>query len=155
MLTPCNNNFSFFSATGLILKYVNKGFSEIQAAYADDGLPSDQKALYTYLEAVHAVKQGKDEQAVARLVEQHQLSKEHVPTVLINSKEVRVFSPFVEFPFYVLTYFGLEPGLPRQIFVWFHNSWQVFSNMASDWPTGFLPANPLPCSKILFNWHEF
>ena len=45
-----------------------------------------------YLEAVETLKQTRDEQQAARLIELHKFAWEHVPTWLLNSKEVREHS---------------------------------------------------------------
>ena len=37
----------------------------------------------------------------------------------------------------------------------FHVSWQVLSNMASNWLVPQLPANQQPCKKILVNWNGY
>ena len=53
--------------------------------YKDQGGTAE---ILGYLEAVEMLKQTRDEQQAARLIEQHKFVWEHVPTWLLNSKEV-------------------------------------------------------------------
>ena len=83
-----------------MLKYIVKGLSAAQEKHAasgagdggsGEGPTEDLPALLKYLEAVHTVKHSQDDQQVARLIEQFSLVREHVPTGLHNSAEVRTF----------------------------------------------------------------
>ncbi len=77
-----------FAGTAFILKYVIKGLAEAKKEFGDNNPPEEMGALLHYLEAVDTVKHSKDEHQVARLIEEYQLCKEHLPTGLLNSKEV-------------------------------------------------------------------
>lgn len=44
--------------------------------------------IMKYLDAVNEVKHTQDEQVAARLIEEHHLTQEQVPTILYMSKEV-------------------------------------------------------------------
>ncbi|XP_014791184.1 RNA-binding protein RO60 [Octopus bimaculoides] len=73
----------------LVLKYVIKGLKVAKAEFDSDGNATGQlRELLDYLEAVDTLKHSTDDQQVARLVEQHQLSYEHIPSVHLNSSEV-------------------------------------------------------------------
>lgn len=73
----------------LVLKYVIKGLKVAKSEFDNDGSASgEQRELIDYLEAVDTLKHSTDEQQVARLIEQHQLSYEHVPSIHLNSFEV-------------------------------------------------------------------
>ena len=65
---------------------VTKGFEK---AKKDIETPSPEvKLLIGYFMAVELVKHTDDGVTAARLIEQHNLKMEHVPTTLLNSKEV-------------------------------------------------------------------
>lgn len=73
-----------------MLKYVVKGISAAKDKFPEDGPGAEHSELLKYLEAVHTVKHSQDEQQVARLVEQYDLVREHIPTGLHNSTEVSI-----------------------------------------------------------------
>jgi hypothetical protein len=52
--------------------------------------PEELRQVYEYLRAVEMVRSSRDEHQVARLVEEHRLLREHVPTWMMRSKEVRL-----------------------------------------------------------------
>lgn len=66
-----------------------KGLKVAKSEFDSDGSAIGQlRELIDYLEAVDTLKHSTDEQQVARLIEQHQLSYEHVPSIHLNSFEV-------------------------------------------------------------------
>lgn len=69
-----------------MLRYTVHGLTKAKEMYKDE---EDLQEILKYLEAVETLKQMKDEQQAARLIEQHKFVWEHVPTWLLNSKEVR------------------------------------------------------------------
>ena len=76
----------FISAHRLVLKYVING---IKASCHEQRQDDETLApLIAYLEAVETVKHASDSQLVARLVKQHKLFPQHIPTWMNNSKEV-------------------------------------------------------------------
>lgn len=74
----------------LVLRYVTKGMDGVKAKMEDDKLSfsDDAKSVYEFLKVIEQVKSCHDEHTVARLVEEHKLMHEHVPTWLMKSKEV-------------------------------------------------------------------
>lgn len=78
-----------FAGTAVVLKYLVKGLAEVKKLYPMDGASGGVKEVLSYLEVVDTVKHSTDEHQVARLVEQHRLQKEHLPTSMAKSKEVR------------------------------------------------------------------
>jgi 60 kDa SS-A/Ro ribonucleoprotein len=74
----------------LVLKYVTKGMEAVTKYMeeGDDKKPEELTQVYEYLKAVETVKKSHDEHVVARLVEEHRLMREHVPTWMMKSKEV-------------------------------------------------------------------
>jgi len=74
------------------LKYVTKGLTAAKQHLESEPakeVPENLTDVVKYLEAIEKVRHSHDEQEVARLVEEHKLMREHVPTWLIkNSKEV-------------------------------------------------------------------
>lgn len=92
--------FCLFQGVALVLKYVIKGLKVTKAEFDSDGNATGQlRELLDYLEAVDTLKHSTDDQQVARLVEQHQLSYEHIPSIHLNSSEVRTATIF----FYVIS----------------------------------------------------
>ena len=74
------------SALNFIVKVMTKGFEK---AKKETESPSQElKPLIGYCMAVQLVKHTDDGVTAARLIEQHNLKIEHVPTVLLNSLEV-------------------------------------------------------------------
>ena len=79
----------YIVATSLVLRYTIHGLDKAKAMYKDK---EGTEEILGYLEAVETLKQTRDEQQAARLIEQHKFVWEHVPTWLLNSKEVRTFN---------------------------------------------------------------
>lgn len=75
------------NATSVVLRYTVHGLTKAKEMYKDKEEAGLQELL-EYFEAVETLKQTKDEQLAARLIEQHKFVWEHVPTWLLNSKEV-------------------------------------------------------------------
>jgi len=73
----------------VVLRYTVHGLSKAKEMYKDDKEAGLQELL-AYFDAVETLKQTKDEQVAARYIEQHKFVWEHVPTWLLNSKEVRL-----------------------------------------------------------------
>jgi hypothetical protein len=83
--------YNVLTGVAAVLKYVTKGLQAAKTYVEEDGATHTEEArnVIKYLEAVEEVKSSHDEQLVARLVEEHQLVHEHVPTWLMKSKEAR------------------------------------------------------------------
>jgi len=73
-----------------VLKYATNGMASVDKFMEELGDKADDcvKEVFEYLQAVETVKKSKDEHEVARLVEKYRLMREHVPTWMMNSKEV-------------------------------------------------------------------
>ena len=71
-----------------MLKYLVQGWEETKKAYDKPAASEEILALLRIMEDIHTVKHSKDEHQTARLVEQHSLNIEHVPTNFHKSKEV-------------------------------------------------------------------
>lgn len=73
-----------------MLKYATNGMASVDKFMEELGDKADDcvKEVFEYLQAVETVKKSKDEHEVARLVEKYRLMREHVPTWMMNSKEV-------------------------------------------------------------------
>ena len=77
-----------FSLSGVnfIIKVMTKGFEEAKKSNVN---PSPElKPLIGYFMAVQLVKHTNDGVTAARLIEQHSLKMEHIPSSLLSSKEV-------------------------------------------------------------------
>ncbi|KAI8518517.1 60 kDa SS-A/Ro ribonucleoprotein [Branchiostoma belcheri] len=72
----------------VVIRYIVKGFESAEKEFDKEDAPDDVKNVLTFLRAVEDVKNMRDESAVAGLVEQHRLAREHIPTQLLKSKEV-------------------------------------------------------------------
>ncbi|XP_060088361.1 RNA-binding protein RO60 isoform X2 [Heteronotia binoei] len=70
------------------MKYVMKGWKEVQEAYKDNKLSAETEKLLKYLEAVEKVKHTKDELEVIHLIEEYNLVREHLLTNHLKSKDV-------------------------------------------------------------------
>uniref|UniRef100_A0A8D0CE62 RNA-binding protein RO60 n=1 Tax=Salvator merianae TaxID=96440 RepID=A0A8D0CE62_SALMN len=81
-LKPANEGLA------IVLKYVMKGWKEVQEAYKDKKISAESEKLFKYLEAVERVKHTKDELEVIHLIEEHNLVREHLLTCHLKSKEV-------------------------------------------------------------------
>lgn len=81
-----------FIGVDFILKYVTKGLAAAKQHLESESakeVPDSLADVVKYLEAVEKVKHSHDEHEVARLVEEHKLMREQVPTWFIKgSKEV-------------------------------------------------------------------
>lgn len=76
------------SGVDFIFKYVTKGLAAAKEHLTDEKSDELQDVI-KYLDAVEKVKRSNDKQEVAHLVQEFQLSHEHVPTWLIkDSREV-------------------------------------------------------------------
>ena len=67
---------------------MTKGIKSAKEEFGKETAADETKAVLKYLEAVDKVKHSTDEQEAARLIEEHSLAWEHVPTTLLKSKEV-------------------------------------------------------------------
>jgi len=78
-------------AIAMVLQFVMRGWKKTKEDYIQDGLPDDLRSLLQYLDAVETVKHASIEegQKVAALIEEYKLVREHVPTWLLKSKEVK------------------------------------------------------------------
>nr|XP_034977756.1 60 kDa SS-A/Ro ribonucleoprotein isoform X1 [Zootoca vivipara]XP_034977757.1 60 kDa SS-A/Ro ribonucleoprotein isoform X1 [Zootoca vivipara]XP_034977758.1 60 kDa SS-A/Ro ribonucleoprotein isoform X1 [Zootoca vivipara]XP_034977759.1 60 kDa SS-A/Ro ribonucleoprotein isoform X1 [Zootoca vivipara] len=81
-LKPANEGLA------VVIKYVMKGWKEVQEAYKDSKLSPETEKLLKYLEAVERVKHTKDELEVIHLIEEYSLVREHLLTNHLKSKEV-------------------------------------------------------------------
>lgn len=83
----------------LVLCYLSRGLpaatkmlEALEEKEGEEGKPSLDRAeaeeVMAYLRAVHEVRHTQDEQVAARLLEEHQLALQHVPSHLLRSKEV-------------------------------------------------------------------
>uniref|UniRef100_A0A1E1XE40 Putative 60 kd ribonucleoprotein ssa/ro n=1 Tax=Amblyomma aureolatum TaxID=187763 RepID=A0A1E1XE40_9ACAR len=78
----------------VVLRYLARGLPaaakmvEEQEAEKGGGAEEEARETLAYLKAVHEVRHTQDEQLAARLVEEHQLALQHVPSHLLRSKEV-------------------------------------------------------------------
>ncbi|XP_069497174.1 RNA-binding protein RO60 [Ambystoma mexicanum] len=72
----------------LIIKYVTKGWKDVQEAYQDQELSAETEKVFKFLEAVEKVKHTKDELEVLSLIGEHQLVKEHLLTNHLKSREI-------------------------------------------------------------------
>ncbi|XP_077488713.1 RNA-binding protein Ro60-like isoform X1 [Amblyomma americanum] len=78
----------------VVLRYLARGLPaavklvEEQEAEKGGGAEEEAREALAYLKAVHDVRHTQDEQLAARLVEEHQLALQHVPSHLLRSKEV-------------------------------------------------------------------
>uniref|UniRef100_A0A8C8DLB5 Ro60, Y RNA binding protein n=1 Tax=Oryzias sinensis TaxID=183150 RepID=A0A8C8DLB5_9TELE len=75
-------------AVALISKYVTKGWTEVQAYYADKENSDEVVKVLSYLEAVEKVKHSCDETVVINLIEEHKLEMEQLLTENLKSKQV-------------------------------------------------------------------
>ena len=66
---------------------MTKGFEE--AKKSSENPEPELKPLIGYFMAVQLVKHTTDGVMAARLIEQHSLKMEHIPSTLLNSKEVK------------------------------------------------------------------
>ncbi len=70
--------------------YTVKGLALTKEHFQGDFASTESDKILEYLDAVKEVKQnGKDVHAAAMRIEQHKLTKEHIPTHFISTKEVR------------------------------------------------------------------
>ena len=91
-VSVCNILKQFVLAgVALVLKYLAKGIEGAKNLVVDDS-SGDVREILDYLQAVDAVKHSSDDQHIARLVEQHHLTREHVPTPMLQSVEVWLLS---------------------------------------------------------------
>ncbi|CAH1785455.1 unnamed protein product [Owenia fusiformis] len=74
--------------TSVILRYVVKGLEATKKEYLKEDSPSNIQELISYLEVVDTVKHSGDKQQVARLIEEYDLAREHVPTSMLNCREI-------------------------------------------------------------------
>jgi len=74
----------------VVLKYATSGMASVDKYVEELGDKADDcvKEVFDYLHAVETVKKSHDEHEVARLVENYRLMREHVPTWMMQSKEV-------------------------------------------------------------------
>ncbi|RVE61566.1 hypothetical protein OJAV_G00171890 [Oryzias javanicus] len=75
-------------AVALISKYVTKGWTEVQAFYADKENSEEVVKVLSYLEAVEKVKHSCDETEVINLIGEHKLEMEQLLTQHLQSKQV-------------------------------------------------------------------
>lgn len=80
----------------VLLRYLTRGLPAaikmVEEREAEGGSVEDEaRDVLAYLQAVHEVRHTKDEQVAARLMEEHQLALEHVPSHLLGSKEVWMY----------------------------------------------------------------
>jgi 60 kDa SS-A/Ro ribonucleoprotein len=87
----------FDAGIAVVLRYLIKGLESTQAEFgkessgAEFGKESsgeEVSSVLAYLTMVETVRHSSDEHQVARLIEQHHLTIEYVPTALLQSKEV-------------------------------------------------------------------
>ena len=89
--------FPFLSGINFIVKVMTKGFEE--AKKSNENPSPELKPLIGYFMAVELVKHTTDGVTAARLIEQHSLKMEHIPSTLLTSKEVTMcFSSFMKEP---------------------------------------------------------
>ena len=82
---------------------MTKGFEE--AKKSNENPSPELKPLIGYLMAVELVKHTTDGVTAARLMEQHSLKMEHIPSTLLTSKEVKMcFSSFINVMLLLLGY---------------------------------------------------
>ncbi|XP_069087725.1 RNA-binding protein RO60 isoform X2 [Pleurodeles waltl] len=72
----------------LVIKYVTKGWKDVQEVYKDQEPSVEMEKVYKYLEAIERVKHAKDDLEVICLIEEHRLVREHLLTDHLKSKEV-------------------------------------------------------------------
>jgi 60 kDa SS-A/Ro ribonucleoprotein len=75
-----------------VLKYVVRGFEEMLTAFPDSDQNSEEvKSVLRFLKAVEEMKglNMNSEGRVVELIENHQLVREHIPTVCLGSQKVR------------------------------------------------------------------
>ncbi|XP_050027151.1 RNA-binding protein Ro60 [Dermacentor andersoni] len=80
----------------VLLRYLTHGLPAaaklVEEKEAEGGSVAEEaREVLAYLQAVHEVRHTKDEQVAARLMEEHQLTLEHVPSHLLRSKEVWLY----------------------------------------------------------------
>lgn len=91
--------FHHGAGVALVLCYLSRGLpaatkmlEALEEKEGEEGKPSQDRAeaeeVMAYLRAVHEVRHTQDEQVAARLLEEHQLALQHVPSHLLRSKEV-------------------------------------------------------------------
>uniref|UniRef100_H3AGT5 RNA-binding protein RO60 n=1 Tax=Latimeria chalumnae TaxID=7897 RepID=H3AGT5_LATCH len=73
---------------GLVVKYVIKGWKEVQEAYKDKETTDEVQKILKYLEAVEKVKRPIEELEVIHLIEEYKLVREHLLTNHLKSKEM-------------------------------------------------------------------
>ena len=73
----------------MIFKYLIKGRKGRDEVLKQDNQPENVQKVLDYLKMVHQIHHCTDEHTVARLIEQHNLGTQHVPTGLLSSKEVK------------------------------------------------------------------
>ncbi|XP_036410266.1 60 kDa SS-A/Ro ribonucleoprotein [Megalops cyprinoides] len=72
----------------VIIKYITKGWKEVQAAYGGKENLDEITKVLQYLEAVEKVKHSEDELEIIHLIEEHRLEREQLLTNHLKSKEV-------------------------------------------------------------------
>jgi len=74
----------------IVLKYAASGMASVDKFMEELGENADScvQEVFEYFQAVETVKKSQDEHEVAVLVEKYRLVREHVPTWMMNSKEV-------------------------------------------------------------------
>ncbi|XP_034038859.1 60 kDa SS-A/Ro ribonucleoprotein [Thalassophryne amazonica] len=75
-------------AIALVIKYVTKGWQEVQAAYGSKENSEEVARVLSYLEVVHKVNQSCDGIEVVSLVEEHKLEREQLLTDHLQFKQV-------------------------------------------------------------------
>lgn len=73
---------------GALIRYAVKGLSESKTSYLKDDSNELVKKVFAFLDAVEAVRLAKDSTEVIRLVEEHRLAREHIPTHLLDDAKV-------------------------------------------------------------------
>jgi len=76
------------AAIGFIVKYVVKGFDAIQEDAIKSDVGQDVRKICDFLSTIKTMDL-KNEQEVAAAIRQHGLVREHIPTNLLKSKEVK------------------------------------------------------------------
>ena len=77
------------TATGLVLKYIVKGWKDIVKTVKEDEEHCDEyKEIMTYLKDAETARLSRDKDEVIALIDKHQFAWEHLSTEFLKSVEV-------------------------------------------------------------------
>lgn len=75
-------------SVGALIRYAVKGLSESQTSYLKEDSDESTKKVFNFLSAVEAVRVAKETDEVIRLIDEHRLAREHIPTHLLDDTQI-------------------------------------------------------------------